>query len=116
MYLDGGGPGLSSRPYAESTQAVIDREVSRMLREAEEKAIGLLRDHVAELDQLADLLIDQETVDGAEVYRLLGLVPPDHIEDAPTVAPHRIGAGQHATAPATAPVATAPPPENRARD
>jgi len=97
MYLDGGSPGFSSRPYAESTQAVIDREVSRMLREAEQKATSLLRDHVTELDQLADLLIEQETVDGGEVYRLLGLTPPDRIEDAPTVAPHLVPAEHHAT-------------------
>ena len=99
MYLDGGGPGLSSRPYAESTQAVIDREVSRLLREAEQQAISLLRAHETELDQLADLLIDQETVGGEQVYQLLGLAPPERIEDAPTVAPHRVPAhrtsGQH---------------------
>ncbi len=40
VFLDGGSPAMSSRPYAESTQAVIDREVSRLLREAEEHAIG----------------------------------------------------------------------------
>ena len=99
MYLDGGSPGLSSRPYAESTQAVIDREVSRLLREAEQQAISLLRAHETELDQLADLLVDQETVGGEQVYQLLGLTPPERIEDAPTVAPHRVPAhrtsGQH---------------------
>ena len=92
MYLDGGSPGLSSRPYAESTQAVIDREVSRLLREAEQQAISLLRAHETELDQLASLLVDQETVGGEEVYQLLGLTPPERIEDAPTVAPHRVPA------------------------
>ena len=60
-------------------------------------ATGLLRGHEAQLDQLADLLIDQETVDGEEVYRLLGLTPPDRIEDAPTVAPHLVPAEQRAT-------------------
>ena len=41
----GGGPALSSRPFAESTQAEIDREVSRLLREAEERAVSLIRAH-----------------------------------------------------------------------
>jgi len=94
MYLDSGGPGLSSRPYAESTQAVIDREVSRLLREAEERAVDLLRGHESQLDQLASLLIDQETVGGEEVYRLLGLAPPERIDDAPTIAPHLVPADQ----------------------
>jgi cell division protease FtsH len=99
MYLDGGGPGFSSRPFAESTQAAIDKEVSRLLRDAEQHATGLLRAHEAELDQLANLLVDQETVGGEEVYRLLGLTPPERIDDAPTVAPHRAGTAPRAAAP-----------------
>jgi cell division protease FtsH len=97
MYLDSGGPGLSSRPYAESTQAVIDQEVSRLLREAEERAVDLLRGHESQLDQLASLLIDQETVSGEEVYRLLGLTPPERIDDAPTIAPHRAPVDQRSS-------------------
>jgi len=112
MYLDGGGPGLSSRPYAESTQAAIDREVSRLLREAEQHAIGLLRGHEGQLDQLADLLLDRETVDGGDVYRLVGLTPPDRIEDAPMVAPHRISA-EHRAADHQA---AAPPQQTRTAD
>ncbi len=112
MYLDGGSPGLSSRPYAETTQALLDREVSRLLREAEQNATGLLRGHEAQLDQLADLLVDQETVDGAEVYRRLGLATPDHIEDAPTVAPHLVPAEHRATDHRAA----APPRENHTTD
>ncbi len=113
MYLDSGGPGLSSRPYAESTQAVIDREVSRLLREAEQQAISLLRAHETELDQLADLLVDQETVGGEEVYQLLGLAPPERIEDAPTVAPHRVPA--HHTADQH-PASAAPPRDTATPD
>jgi len=118
MFLDSGGPGLSSRPYAESTQAVIDREVSRLLREAEERAVDLLRGHESQLDQLASLLIDRETVGGEEVYRLLGLAPPERIDDAPTIAPHLVPADQHAAGspPAGQHVpshrAAAPPVEN----
>ena len=40
MFLGGGaGPDLSSRPFAEATQAVIDSEVSRLLRDAEHSAV-----------------------------------------------------------------------------
>jgi cell division protease FtsH len=90
VYLDGGSPPVSSRPYAESTQAVVDREVSRLLREAEEQATELLRTHQSELDQLADLLIEEETVDGEAVYRLFGMSPPENRDEPATVlAPHR---------------------------
>jgi cell division protease FtsH len=64
-----GGPvddGLR-RPYSEATQRVVDEEVSRLLREAEERAVTVLRAHRDELDWLAAKLIEQETVDGSVV-------------------------------------------------
>ena len=64
---------MSSRPYSEATQAAVDGEVSRLLREAEERAVGLLRAHREELDALVALLLERETVDGSDVYRLAGL-------------------------------------------
>jgi cell division protease FtsH len=72
VFLGSGGSGMSSRPFAESTQAVIDSEVSRMLRQAEVRAVDLLRSHRADLDALVDVLLEKETVNGSEVYRLAG--------------------------------------------
>jgi cell division protease FtsH len=88
VFLGGGGPGMSSRPFAEETQAKIDSEVARLLREAEEHAVALLRSHGAELRRLADLLIEEETVDGDAVYGVVGMSPPEHRPDAATLAPH----------------------------
>jgi cell division protease FtsH len=67
-----GGEQLISRPYAEATQRVIDREVAAMLREAEERAVAMLTGHRAELDRLTALLMDRETVDGTDVDAILG--------------------------------------------
>jgi cell division protease FtsH len=78
VFLGGGGPGLSSRPFAEATQAAIDSEVARLLREAEETAVGLIRAHRPELDQLVSLLLEHETVDGSAVYRIVGKPVPGH--------------------------------------
>jgi len=72
VFLGGGGPGMSSRPFAEATQAVIDGEVAKLLREAEERAVNLLKTHRPELDALVSLLLERETVDGSDVYRLAG--------------------------------------------
>jgi cell division protease FtsH len=72
VFLGGGGSGMSSRPYAEATQAAIDGEVSKLLRQAEERAVSLLKTHRPELDSLVTLLLEKETVDGADVYRLAG--------------------------------------------
>ena len=69
--------GLSSRPFAEATQATIDREVARLLREAEENAIDKIRTHREELGQLVSLLLERETVDGSEVYRIAGRPVPE---------------------------------------
>ncbi|WP_051941257.1 ATP-dependent zinc metalloprotease FtsH [Phaeacidiphilus oryzae] len=85
----GGLPGGAGRPYAESTQALIDGEVSRLLREAEQQAVDLLATHRGSLDRLVELLLEDETVDGSAVYDILGLPRPEQ-DQAPgaTVAPH----------------------------
>ncbi len=90
VFLGGGGPGMSSRPYAEATQAEIDKEVSKLLRDAEDRAIKLLQTHRPELDSLVDLLLERETVDGADVYRLAGRPDRSAGLSAPSVvmAPH----------------------------
>jgi cell division protease FtsH len=92
VFLGGGGQGLSSRPFAEATQAKVDSEVSRLLREAEAQATDLIRSHREELDQLVDLLIERETVDGADVYRIVGKPAPEHRADAHAIAPRRAAA------------------------
>jgi cell division protease FtsH len=84
----GGGSGLSSRPYAEATQATIDKEVSRLLREAEERAVDLIRSHRDELHQLVGQLLEYETVDGATVYRIVGKPVPEHRPEEMAIAPH----------------------------
>ncbi len=76
-YPDGGsvflgGGGGSSRPFAEATQAEIDREVADLLRQAENRAVELLKDHREQLNSLVGLLLEKETVDGKDVYRLAG--------------------------------------------
>jgi cell division protease FtsH len=94
VFLGSGGGGLSSRPFAEATQAVIDREVARLLREAEENAINKIRTHRDQLGQLVSLLLERETVDGSEVYRIAGRpVPVGRSADELTVvAPHAVAA------------------------
>jgi cell division protease FtsH len=92
VFLGGGGSGLSSRPFAEATQAIIDSEVSRLLREAEETALGLIREHRKELNALTNLLLEQETVDGEQVYSLAGRPMPENRQDAKEIAPARAAA------------------------
>jgi len=88
VFLGGGGPGLSSRPFAEATQATIDGEVTRLLCEAEQTAVGLIRAHRPELEQLVGLLLEHETVDGSAVYRIVGKPVPGHRPKELAIAPH----------------------------
>jgi cell division protease FtsH len=70
-----GGEEIRSRPYAEATQRVIDEEVATLLRDAERRATATLTDHRHELDRLTELLLERETVNGAEVDEILGRIP-----------------------------------------
>ncbi|KLL11803.1 ATP-dependent zinc metalloprotease FtsH [Protofrankia coriariae] len=71
---------IVSRPYSEETQRVIDAEVARLVREAEEQAVSLLRAHRGALDALTGILLERETVDGSVLDDVLR-------EHAPTSAP-----------------------------
>ncbi|MFJ9607665.1 ATP-dependent zinc metalloprotease FtsH [Kitasatospora sp. NPDC101176] len=62
---------LLRRPYSEQTQRAVDEAVARLLRRAEKHAVDLLREHRHHLDELAALLVAQETVDGSVVLALL---------------------------------------------
>ena len=89
----GGGGAFSSRPFAEQTQAAIDAEVSRLLREAEQRALELLKAHREELNRLVDLLLSEETVDGSAVYAIAGRPEPTSPHgEGMTVAPGRAAA------------------------
>jgi cell division protease FtsH len=71
QYLGQGSDEYAPRPYSEDTQRVVDQEVARLLREAEERATTLLRTHRTALDRLIELLQEHETVDGTAVAEVL---------------------------------------------
>jgi cell division protease FtsH len=109
VFLGGGGPGLSSRPFAETTQATIDGEVARLLREAEQSAVALIRAHRAELGQLVELLLEKETVDGEAVYRIVGKPAPGHRPQELAIAPHARSTARAAAADGSDPALRADP-------
>ena len=61
----------SGREYSDSTAKMLDDEISRILREQEERAHQLLTKHRKGLDLVAEALLEQETIDGATVGRLV---------------------------------------------
>jgi cell division protease FtsH len=79
QYLDG----RRVLECSEVTEAEIDKEVMRMLNEAYEKAIALLRDHMETLDKVAEFLLEQETITGKEFMKIFHEVEnkQDEVED-----------------------------------
>ena len=62
---------MHTRDYSEHTSQVIDDEVELILRAQEERALEVLARHRGGLDAVARALLDEETVDGATVGRLV---------------------------------------------
>jgi cell division protease FtsH len=107
---------IHTRDYSDETARVIDEETERILRVQEERCRETLRQHRKGLDLVARALLEHETIDGAEVTRLIkvaangGDVPP-----APPAADREagieIGPGRGPDAPTPAPTGTAAPGE-----
>ena len=60
---------------AEETAREIDIEVKRLMTDAHDRAIHVLREHRPTLDGLVRLLLEREVVEGDEVRRLLTAEP-----------------------------------------
>jgi len=63
------------RDFSEATAAVIDEEVQKLLREADDRAFTVLREHRSELDQLVDALVQKEELHKEEIEVILGKAP-----------------------------------------
>ncbi len=61
----------NQREYSDDTARVIDEEIEKILREQEVRARDLLNKHRRGLDLVAEALVEKETIDGAEVIRLV---------------------------------------------
>jgi cell division protease FtsH len=63
---------MSERDFSEETAATIDDEVRKLVDEAYVRAKNVLMENRHVLDQLAEMLIEKETVDSEELQELLG--------------------------------------------
>ncbi len=108
---------MHSRDYSEHTSEVIDSEVEQILRAQEKRALDVLTRHRGGLDAVARALLDEETIDGETVGRLVDQAygRPVHEPGTRTVPPVFV-ASEHG--PAAAPVTPdpsgelPPPPAN----
>ncbi len=63
---------MSERDFSEETAAAIDEEVRKLVDAAYARAKKVLTDNRHILDQLAEMLVEKETVDAEELQELLG--------------------------------------------
>jgi cell division protease FtsH len=61
----------AERDFSEETAATIDEEVSQLVEEAYRRATAVLNDNRSVLDELAEMLVEKETVDAEELQELL---------------------------------------------
>jgi cell division protease FtsH len=64
---------MQTRDYSDDTARVIDEEVERILRQAQDRCREALTENRNGLDLVARALLEHETIDGTEVSRLLEL-------------------------------------------
>ena len=64
-----------SRDHSEHTAQLIDEEVARILREADDRAYHLLEEHRDDLERLTEALIEREVLSVSEIEALIGKRP-----------------------------------------
>jgi cell division protease FtsH len=86
------GREMGSEPdYSDEIAREIDDEIKRVIEEAHELAVTVLKEHMAELHRISAILIERETIDKDQFERLLAGAPEDEVfvdeEQAATPAP-----------------------------
>ena len=63
--------GDASLTCSEQTAAQVDQEVIALIKSAHRKALGILEENRAKLDELASFLLERETITGEEFMEIL---------------------------------------------
>ena len=85
----------NGRDYSDDTAAKLDAEIKRLIDVAYQETRGHLEDHRDQLDALAQVLLEKETVERAEILSIL-----DMEDDAADVLPDTVA--QHLREPQNA--------------
>ena len=82
------GRDMGAEPdYSEEIAREIDDEIRRVIEEAHQRALTVLKEHMDELHQISELLIERETIDKDQFERLLAGESPDSVFAEPEAAP-----------------------------
>jgi cell division protease FtsH len=69
LYMNRGA--LSRTEYSEEVAVKIDRQIRQIVQQCHQDALKLLRQYRPVMDQLVDMLLEQETIDGEEFRQIL---------------------------------------------
>jgi cell division protease FtsH len=67
---------LQRQEYSDETARQIDEEIKKILKDAYDRAVEVLREHRDGLDRVAHDLLEKEEVPGKEVLALVGVAKP----------------------------------------
>ncbi len=64
-------PGAEERNYSEETATKIDKEISKLINQAQEKAKEIIKNYKNKLNQLAEVLVKKETIERKEFEKIM---------------------------------------------
>ncbi|MBQ6466546.1 MAG: ATP-dependent zinc metalloprotease FtsH [Clostridia bacterium] len=73
------------RDYSENVASQIDDEIERLISEAYEKTKQILNDHMDKLHQVAEILLQQDKIEGKEFTAIMEGCAPDDSTETVTV-------------------------------
>ena len=104
--------GRSVLNCGDATAAEIDQEVMKILKDSYDEAIRLLKDNRDAMDQIADFLIEKETITGKEFMQIFrkvkGLPEPEAKQEEGGEGPESLETGKQAELTAAKDAAGAP--------
>lgn len=76
-YYDSQGQSMFTKPYSEDTAKRIDEEVSKMIEEQYQRALGILSENKEKLVTLAEKLLEKEVIFKEDLIEIFGKRPWD---------------------------------------
>ena len=70
-----------TKPYSEKTAELIDEEVKEIIRESYDRAKEVLKSHIKQLTELAEILLDKEVIFGEDLEKIFGKRKADLIKE-----------------------------------
>ena len=81
------GRGVNEKEYSEEVSALIDKEVSKIMKEGLQRATEVLTKYGSYLETIAQKLIKDETLEQEEFYQIVKAIIPPEKQQAPEFQP-----------------------------